>query len=245
MTGFSFCVFGLGALLLSTFFFNLLNCVIRDDKKRHELTQKSIRYSFKLFLLLTKITGVLDYRISNIEKLSEDDGCLVVANHPNLLDYVLITSVMPKCTCIVKNTLLNNFFMKGVIKAAGYIPNNDPEQLLKDCHHCLVKGDMILVFPEGTRTVEGEPFKLQRGAANIAIRSRADIRIVSIFCSEVFLTKNKKWYHVPLRKPVFNIEVGRKLSINSFIHEDAASLAIDVRKLTGYLTGLLNPNAEK
>ncbi len=93
--------------------------------------------------------------------------------------------------------------MKGIVKAAGYIPNRDPESLLDDCSERLQDGNVLLVFPEGTRTSPGKPSKLQRGAAQIAVRTETDLRLIHITVEPSFLTKEKKWYQVPDTKPFF------------------------------------------
>lgn len=243
-TGFCFFVFGIGGLLMSTFWFSWLRLTVQNDAKRNQITQNSIRSSFQLFLKTTRFLKVLDYHIHNAERFNDDAGCLVVANHPTLLDYVFLASCMPRCDCIVKKSLLNNVFMRGVIKAAGYIPNSDSETLLPLCQEKLDKGGTLLIFPEGTRTTPGQKIHLQRGAANIALRCNANIHIVHIYCDQPMLTKQGKWYNIPAIKPVFNITVQNKISIKDFISDSDASLAIPARRLTDRLGPLLEVNSK-
>ena len=46
---------------------------------------------------------------------------LIVANHPSLLDYVILAAELPVCDCIVKRALWHNVFLGGVVRAADYI----------------------------------------------------------------------------------------------------------------------------
>lgn len=87
MTGFCFALFGVGGLLLSLVWFNLLLIVQRDRANRRRLARRSIAASFRFFLTVARGLGVLDYRIHNLDALRSDRGCLVVANHPTLIDY--------------------------------------------------------------------------------------------------------------------------------------------------------------
>ena len=96
MTGVCFALFGVGGLLLSLIWFNLLLLIVRDKTRRKRLARRSISASFRLFLAVVKAVGVLDYRIENADALREDRGCLVVANHPSLIDYVMLASIMPE-----------------------------------------------------------------------------------------------------------------------------------------------------
>jgi len=82
--------------------------------------------------------------------------------------------------------------------------------------------------------------QLKRGAAQVAVRARSDVRIVQICCTPPYLNKQEKWYRVPRQKPFFLVRVMEKVSINEFL-EDAPSDAAAARKLTEYLTRALVP----
>ena len=94
----------------------------------------------------------------------------MLANHPSLIDVVVLISIIPNADCVVKAHLFKNPFLRGVVKNTGYISNADPEGLLVDCKKSLAAGNNLIIFPEGTRTKVGQAVKFQRGAANIALR---------------------------------------------------------------------------
>ncbi|MEM6051096.1 lysophospholipid acyltransferase family protein [Erwinia sp. P7711] len=241
MTGVCFSLFGLGGLLLSVVWFNLLLLIQRNPLRRRQWARRTISFSFRCFLRTTRALGVLDYRIEGAEALRRDSRCLVVANHPSLIDYVMLASVMPDVDCLVKADLQRNFFVSGVIRSASYLINSQAETLLPDCQQRLDNGDAIMIFPEGTRTRYGEPLKLQRGAANIAVRCRCDLRIVHIRCTQRMLDKQSRWYQVPPEKPLFTVTVGERIESQRFLagNEDAQPLA--ARHLTQFLQQALTP----
>ena len=82
--------------------------------------------------------------------------------------------------------------MKHIVKAAGYIPNETPDDLLSICEQRFDQGNVLLVFPEGTRTTPGIESKLQRGSAQIAVRTERDMRVVHITVSPSFSHKREK-----------------------------------------------------
>lgn len=241
MTGFCFALFGIGGLLLSLVWFNLLLILQRDNAKRRRLARRSIATSFQFFLWVAKTLGVLDYRINGIDTLRRERGCLVVANHPTLIDYVLLASVMPETDCLVKNALLRNPFIGGVIRAADYLVNSQADALLPASQQRLAQGGTILIFPEGTRTRPGENMKLQRGAANIAVRCASDLRIVVIHCSEHLLDKQSRWYDIPPRKPLFQVEVRERVQIKQFYDAKSQEPALAARQLNRHLLHQLSP----
>lgn len=241
MTGLCFALFGIGGLLLSLVWFNLLLIAVRDKATRRRLARRSIAASFRLFLNTAKAIGALDYRIHGVETLRHERGCLVVANHPTLIDYVLLASVMPETDCLVKSALLRNPFLGGVVKAADYLINSQADALLPACEQRLQQGDTILIFPEGTRTRPGEAMTLQRGAANIAVRCGCDLRIVVIHCSEHLLDKHSRWYDVPPRKPMFTVEVRERVAIKQFFDAESQEPALAARQLNRHLLHQLTP----
>lgn len=245
MTGFCFALFGAGGLLLSLVWFNLLLVLCRNSAKRRHWARHSIAASFRFFLSTAKILGVLDYRIQGLEILRKDRGCLVVANHPTLIDYVLLASVMPETDCLVKSALLKNPFLSGVIRAAGYLINSQADKLLPASQQRLARGDTLLIFPEGTRTRQGEKMILQRGAANIAVRCGSDLRVVKIYCSEHLLDKQSKWYDIPPQKPLFKVVVGERVAIKKFVDAKSQEPALAARRLNRHLLHLLSPNIPK
>lgn len=235
MTGFCFALFGTGGLLLSLVWFNLLLLVQRDSVKRRSLSRRSISASFRFFLRVARFIGVLDYRINNLEALRSEQGCLVIANHPTLIDYVLLASVMPDTDCLVKSALLRNPFVSGVIRSADYLINSEAETLLTASQQRLAQGDTLLIFPEGTRTRFGEAISLQRGAANIAVRCGSDLRLVLIHCSEHLLDKKSHWYDIPPHKPVFTVDVRDRVNIDDFYDASQQEPALAARQLNRHL----------
>ena len=239
-TGFCFFLFGIGGLTLTFIVFPLLTFSIKNSDSRELKVQKIIQFSFFLFCETMRLTGAIDYKIKGAEKLKQDKNCLIVANHPSLIDYVLITSQLKQCDCLVKEAIWHNPFMKGVVSSAGYIPNKDPETLLTNCAQRLNNDHVLLIFPEGTRTTKGVTPKLQRGAAQIAVKTASDLRIVHITVEPLFLTKQGKWYQVPDTKPFFLVEVKDKIEIQDFIEKDE-SPSLTVRKLNKHLNSVIFP----
>ena len=239
-TGLGFALFGVGGLLLTLCWFPLLALCLRGTRRR-TLAQASIKWSFRLFMGLLKGLGVLDYRVIGMPRGLR--GALVVANHPSLLDYVMLAAELPACDCIVKQALWHNPFLGGVVRAADYIANVEAERLLPLCIERVRHGGLLLVFPEGTRTTPGQPIRLQRGAAQLAVRSQVPIQPVRIHCSERFLTKQDKWFRVPRRKPRFTLEFLPQVSAAEVVEGEASS-ALAARQLTRFLTRVLQPGTQ-
>ncbi len=244
ITGIWFAAFGLGALVLSTILFPIFNLFVKDRLKRKVFAQKMIAKTFYGYLCSLRFLRIFDFKFEGFDILNRDKNVIVVANHPSLLDIVFLGSSIEHCNCIVKDKLLKNIFVKGVIGAADYIPNDDVDKFIQLCEERLTDQDKLVIFPEGTRTSVGQPLKLQRGAANIALRIQKDIRLVSISLDHPMLTKEYKWYKLPPKMPTFTIRMEEKININDYL-TNGQSLSINSRLLTDDLQKRLNFNLTK
>ena len=124
--------------------------------------------------------------------------------------------------------------MRGAVTAANYIRNDDdPEKLIADCSAALADGNNLIIFPEGSRTVPGRPRRLQRGFANVAVRSRSPVRLVTIGCLPPTLLKGEKWYRIPPRRPRFTVEIHEVVDPDRLFGVGPHSVA--VRRLTAHI----------
>jgi 1-acyl-sn-glycerol-3-phosphate acyltransferase len=236
-TGISFAVFGIGGLLLRVLIFPALQWCVRDPLRQRLISRSSVQRSFVVFIKLIRRLGLLTWEAHGCERLQRN-GLLVLANHPTLIDVVFLVSLLPNTNCVVKSVAARNPFFRGPVRACGYIANDDSSDLIDDCVAAVRAGDNLIIFPEGTRSVPGQPLHLQRGAARIAVRGGINITPVRIDCTPPTLTKGQKWYHVPLRRFHVRIEVGDDLPIRHFLIEKNATQEehLAARRLTEYLT---------
>jgi 1-acyl-sn-glycerol-3-phosphate acyltransferase len=234
-TGLCFAVFSGGGLVMSHVIIPL-SALNSKSEQRQQRTRWLIHKSFRFFVRLMSALGVIAFDIAEAEAaLSHSHGKVVIANHPSLIDVVVLISIIPHADCIIKQQLWDNFFMGGVLRSAGYIMNSgDMEVLIKACGKSLNAGYSLIIFPEGTRTTPNQEITLQRGASNIALRCQADLIPVLIRCEPTTLTKNEKWYSVPASKVRFSLRVQEPIRIAAF---DAGleSISVKARHLTARL----------
>lgn len=232
-TGFCFAVFGLGGLMARCVIYPALVLCIRSQQRRISISQDFIHFGFKRFIGLMVGMGVLTYELHGADKLRRR-GLLVLANHPSLIDVVFLMSFVRHANCIVKEQLARNPYTSGPVRAAGFIVNDGGAALLDDCVTTLGAGNNLIIFPEGTRTPLHGPIRLQRGAANIAVRGNIDVTPVHIHSSLPMLPKGLPWWQVPARRPHFTITVKDDIPVSTF--RDASNEPLAARRLTEHLS---------
>ncbi|MDD2944768.1 1-acyl-sn-glycerol-3-phosphate acyltransferase [Acinetobacter haemolyticus] len=246
-TGFSFASFGIGGVAIGGLVAPLVNLSTRNPDLRQQRAQKVIKHSFKGFTEMMVKLGIMTYDIEGLEKLQHSQQELVIANHPTLVDVVVLIGLMEQANCVVKQALWSNPFTKGPVQSAGYILNAGSEQFIHDCVEKLRQDQAasLLIFPEGTRTAKGELLnEFQRGAANIAIRANVPIRPVLISCTPSTLTKNEKWYHIPSQPFHIQVKVLDAIQVDDLL-EDASVNPKNVRQLNHQLHQFFNQELSK
>ena len=234
--GFFIALIAVGGTFLSLTVFPVIVLTTRKPEDRQRKFQTVLHYSFKLYCAAIHYLGIAKIQTIGLERLRNLNGVMIVANHPSLLDVVMIMSIVPRVQCIVKAALWDNPLFRLTVSGAGYIRNDlDPETLIDTCRTSLAAGNNLIVFPEGTRSRPGQPPRLQRGFANIATFAQVDIQIITLTCEPPILFKGNPWWKVPEERSCFTMEVGECLNIQSFTQNHPRPLA--ARKLVTFLEG--------
>jgi 1-acyl-sn-glycerol-3-phosphate acyltransferase len=233
-TGLCFLVFGLAASILGILVLPVIGLLSRDRDRGRRRARALVARGLRWFVGFMRVMGVLRYEFTGRERLGQP-GQLIVANHPTLIDVVFLLGFTPAATCVVKRGLFSNPITRGAVTAAGYIPHAPTEEMIHACESALAQGETLLIFPEGTRTVPGQPQALQRGAANVALRAARALTPVFIDCSPPTLSKNLPWYRIPARRPKFTLRVGADVNLETY---RGVPLPQSSRRLNSDLAGL-------
>jgi len=231
-TGLSFALFGLGGLLLWALVFPLQRLLGGDAQIRQRRARLTVHRSFRLFILFMRVTGVLTLDFQNPHRLGKA-GQMIIANHPSLIDVVLLIGYVKDANCIVRHGLAKNPFTRGPIAACGYITNDESADMLEKAAAVLREGQTLIVFPEGTRTPPDAMPCFHRGACAIALRGAHQITPVLIQMQPRSLTKGEPWYRIPPRRMHYRITVGEDIAIEPWSAQ--YSLPIAGRKLNTHL----------
>ena len=170
---------GFGSIILGALCFTFLRIFVHPQKNFKKAARTLVSYSFKLYIGLCTIFGLVRTRVNNKEKYKNLKSCIVVANHPSALDMVYIISLVPNAVCVV-NSYLTKTPLAFVIKQIYLVNSLDFFELQECCKKELSEGANIIIFPEGTRTPRHGSYKYKRGAARIALASSCPVQPIYI-----------------------------------------------------------------
>jgi 1-acyl-sn-glycerol-3-phosphate acyltransferase len=229
----SFGIFGIGTVILITLVFPFMRLCIHPWQRLQKKARILVSVSFRFFVGIMTVLGVVELDAGNRDAYRNLHGKIVAANHPSLLDVVMLISLIPNADCIVRGTLRKTI-VSGVIRQL-YISNKlGFEQLIEDCRASLNNGNCIIIFPEGTRTArfpssaetpsssaETRIPAIKKGAARISLLSRCGVVPVRIGGTDKYgLGKKDPWMAFnPRDKYLYRLRMGQELSPEKYLKE--------------------------
>lgn len=225
VVAFCFALVGLGGLFYVVSIFPLLRLGPGGRAGHTRRVRAVIRWSFQGVVWILDAGGVMRVEKRNADLLAASRGkpVLVLANHPCYLDILVLLALIPDALCVVKSYVWWNPFYGGVVRAAGYLSNDDPEKVIEACAEALRAGSPLIIFPEGTRTSPGAPLHFMRGAARIALASGAAIQPILLRCDPPAFTRDGHWYQQPPHGFRLTVEARPLIGADSLLAAEAVS----------------------
>ena len=142
----------------------------------------------------------------------EPGGLIVAANHPTMLDALVIVARLPRGVCVMKAELMRNIFLGAGARLARYIRNDAGRAMVRDAVASLKEGGQLILFPEGTRTVRPPVNEFKPGIALIAHLAHVPIQTVLIESDSPYLTKGWPLLRPPPAPVVIRVRLGERFA---------------------------------
>ncbi|MFT3826167.1 MAG: 1-acyl-sn-glycerol-3-phosphate acyltransferase [Chitinophagaceae bacterium] len=183
---FAFAYFVTGSILLTLLglFLVKLNPFKKQGKYLYHVLISKFVWS------LVYIMGNLTKRIDNPLKEDFSKPAVIVCNHQSFLDILVTVMLHPKLILLTNNWVWKSPVFGAVVRMADYYPVADgAETSIEQMAERVKEGYSIVVFPEGTRTVDGTMKRFHKGAFFIAEKLQLDILPIVIHGTGYNMTK--------------------------------------------------------
>lgn len=186
----------------------------------------SLRKKFLYHTLLKMFTWSMVYIMGNVKKTiinpnREDFSkpAVIIANHSSVLDILFTVMLHPKLILLTNKWVWNSPLFGSAVRFAQYYPVMEgAENTIPQLSKIVNEGYSIVVFPEGTRSVDGTINRFHKGAFYIAEQLKIDVLPLLIHGASHTLSKGyfylkdssvslKFLPRIPHNDPTFGMEL--------------------------------------
>ena len=156
------------------------------------MLDRFLRFVFYRIVVRLVVLVVLGVNVRHRERLPKTGPAIIVANHNSHLDTMVLMTLLPASLLPrVRPVAAADYFLRnrplawfatrivGILPIARSRPDRKTDPLAA-CHEALDRGDILVLFPEGSR---GQPERLERfksGIARLAER-HPEVPVVPVF----------------------------------------------------------------
>lgn len=171
--------FALNLLFLFTFIIVLIIITLSFINAQKAINKTVNFWSKASFILIGK-----KLHITGLDKIKKDKKYILIANHGSLFDIMAIMAFIPEVSWFGKERLIKIPLFGTSLKAINYVPmkssdlKNTKLMISKLVENSSVK--TVAIFPEGTRTLNGEFSRFKKGFVHVLKATKLDILPVTL-----------------------------------------------------------------
>ena len=174
--------------------------------------RRGIMLGFRLYAWSLSITRAYRLDLRDIDALRQGPPVILAPNHPSLIDALLILTRHPNIVCVMKSALMRNVFLGSGSRLARYVRNESSRQMIKESVAHLREGGVLLLFPEGTRTIRSPINPLVASVGLIAKHAQVPVQTLVIETDSPFLSKGWPLFKRPDLPVVYRVRLGKRFA---------------------------------
>ena len=230
LTLLSFLIFGVGASILNFTVVPLAKYFVKKEELL-DFYSNMVHKTWRFFVKWLCFIGLIRLDIKNLDELVNIKNKIIVATHPSFIDVVILIALIPKTTCIVKESLGKNPIISNIVNTIFITNDTDLDDLKIQTKKMLDSEFNLIIFPSGTRHKEYEFPKIKKGASTIAVNSGKNIVPIKFYADGDFLFINQPVWAADKKVVTFTIEKLAEIDVLSEINNGESEI-IQKRNIT-------------
>ena len=202
--------------------------------KKYKGQEEADKYAQKTAYLWAKYTiktiGI-DLEVKGLENIP-DEACVFIGNHTSILEIPIMFYTIDRLVGFVaKKEMLKAPVIGTWLEKAHCIPldRENPREAIKTINYgveLLKKGYSLAIFPEGTRSKDGNIGEFKKGSLKLATKAKAPIVPIAIDRAYTSFEKDKKF-----KPSKIKVTFGNVISTAELTKEEEKTLNEDVRNI--------------
>lgn len=198
-------------LICSTLFLSIIALFVSIFDKKGEIVHGIAKIWARIHLFVAGI----EVFINGVEH-TPTPPCIFMCNHQSALDIYSLLAKMPlSFRWVAKRQLFSIPFFGWAMKRANYISldRENPREAIKAIEVASKKikeGTNLIIFPEGTRSVDGKLLPFKKGVFSLAVHAGVPVVPVAIKGTSELQPKGS---FLPLKKGVIYIHIGEPVFV--------------------------------
>jgi 1-acyl-sn-glycerol-3-phosphate acyltransferase len=172
--------------------------------------RRGIMSGFRIYAWSLSVTGAYRLDLRDVDGLKGGPAVILAPNHPSLIDALLILTRHPNIVCVMKSALMRNVFLGSGSRLARYVRNDSSRHMVKESVAHLREGGVLLLFPEGTRTIRSPINPLVGSVGLIAKHAQVPVQTLVIETDSPFLSKGWPLFKRPDLPIVYRVRLGKR-----------------------------------
>ena len=216
-------------IAIHTVIFCLLAILLSLFDKSGKLNRFYVHIPWSRAIL--RVCGI-KVRVKGKKNVRDDVPTVFMCNHQSYFDIFALLGYLPAdFKFIMKEELMKIPLLGLAMKRAGHIgiKRENAREAIRSMDKVAERirsGTSVVVFPEGTRSMDGRLQPLKKGGFHMALKSGCDIVPVAISNSCRIVTKGS----LKINKGSFDIHFGKPISIKDYGRNNMAELMERVRE---------------
>ncbi|MGI6449311.1 MAG: lysophospholipid acyltransferase family protein [Desulfitobacteriia bacterium] len=183
--------------------------------------------------LLTLFLKVKGYKVQGLENIPAEGPLIVASNHVSMWDPVIVGCALPRQVFfIAKEELFDKPFLGKILAGLGAFPVKRGQGdigAIKKSLAVLKAGNILGIFPEGTRSQSGAIQEAMSGIVLIAEKSKAPIIPVKIYGSRGLLRQKRGNIGIVIGEPI----CAHKIAVPAEVENSRSWLANEIMSIVG------------
>jgi 1-acyl-sn-glycerol-3-phosphate acyltransferase len=230
VTAFYFLLFFGGSPILSLVLFPWIRLTSRSVQERKARATLAMHKALGLFQRLMSFADLVHAPREVTLPPTVDPGkpYVLITNHPTLVDAVFLLGWFEGLTCVAKGAWLGSVALGSLLRQSNYLPSprardgvEPGDEFVERMAKHLRAGHPLLVFPEGSRSLEDRLRRFRRGAVEAAIRAKVPVVALYLDVDRPFLMKGVPFWHVPEQAANIRVERVEVIETRHLESEDA------------------------